>query len=288
MSFKLMTDNTVDLPVSYLDDHEIGVLTLPTQVGDTVFDDYRTIDPRKFFEMMRSGSMPTTSQVNTQYAKEHFLEEIKSTKEILYLAFSSGLSGTYNSVSVAAQEVMEEHPDVKIQVIDTLCAAMGEGLLLHKTIEYKNAGHTMEEVAAFAEENKWHVVHLFTVDDLFHLFRGGRVSKAAAIIGSLASVKPILQVDKEGRLINTGKVRGRKKSLATLADMMGEKMGSYKDKNDIFMINHGDCEEDAIYLADLIKKKYGIENVMINCLGGTIGAHTGPGLIALFFMGDER
>lgn len=288
MSFKLMTDNTVDLPVSYLDENDIGVFTLPTQVDGKVYDDYRTVDPKIFFENMRKGSMPTTSQVNTQQAKDGFLDEIQRSKEILYLAFSSGLSGTYSSVSIAAREVMEEHADVRIIVIDTLCAAMGEGLMLHKTIEYKNAGHTMDEVADFVEKTKLNVVHLFTVDDLFHLYRGGRVSRTTAIIGSLASIKPILHVDNEGRLINISKTRGRKKSLATLADMMGDKMGSYRDKNDIIMINHGDCEEDAIYLADMIKEKYGIGNAMINCLGGTIGAHTGPGLIALFFMGDER
>ncbi|MBR1691897.1 MAG: DegV family protein [Lachnospiraceae bacterium] len=288
MSFKLMTENTTDLPVEYLDAHEIGVFTLPAQVDGKTYDDYRTIDSKMFFENMRKGSMPTTSQVNPEVAREGLLREIEQHKEILVIAFSSGLSGTYSSISVAAEEIMEEHKDVKIIVIDSLCASMGEGLLLHKTIAYKDAGHTLEETAAYVESIKMNVVHLFTVDDLFHLYRGGRVSKTTAVIGSLANIKPILHVDCEGHLINISKTRGRKKSLSTLVEMMGEKMGSFADKNDIFMISHGDCEEDAVFLADMIKKRFGIEQVLINCLGATIGAHTGPGLIALFFMGDER
>jgi len=283
-----MTENTTDLPIEYYNEHEIGVFTLPAQVDGRTYDDYRTIDSRLFFENMRNGSMPTTSQVNTEVAKEGFLEEIKHSREILYLGFSSGLSGTYSSVSVAATEVMELHPEVRILVIDTLCASLGEGLLLHKAVEYKEEGHSLEETAEYIEKIKLNVVHLFTVDDLFHLYRGGRVSRTSAIIGTLAGIKPILHVDNEGKLINIAKVRGRRKSLITLVDMMEEKMGAFRDKNDIFMISHGDCEEDALYLAELIKKRFGIEKTVVNCLGATIGAHTGPGLIALFFMGDMR
>lgn len=288
MAFKLMTDNTVDLPVEFLKEHEIGVFTLPARVDDEVYDNYETIDSKMFFEKMRNGSMPTTSQVNPSEAKEGFLKVIDTHKEILYLAFSSGLSGTYNSVRLAADEVMEEHPDVKITVIDTLCASLGEGLLLYKAIGLKEAGKSLEEVAEYVESHKMNIVHVLTVDDLFHLYRGGRVSKATAVVGSLANIKPMIHVDHEGRLINFSKVRGRKKSLVTLVNLMEQKMGSYAGKNDIFMISHGDCEEDAVYLADMIKEKFGIEKVLINCLGATIGAHTGPGLIALFFMGDER
>lgn len=288
MAFKLMTDNTVDLPVEFLKEHEIGVLTLPARIDDEIYDNYETIDSKLFFEKMRNGSMPTTSQINPAEAKEGFLKVIDSYKEILYLAFSSGLSGTYNSVKIAADEVMEEHPDVKIIVIDTLCAALGEGLLLYKAIELKEAGKSFEEVANYVEDHRMNIVHLLTVDDLFHLYRGGRVSKTTAVVGSLANIKPIIHVDNEGHLINFAKVRGRKKAMTTLVNLMEQKLGSYAGKNDIFMISHGDCEEDAMFLANLIKEKFGIEKVLINCVGATIGAHTGPGLIALFFMGDER
>lgn len=288
MAFKLMTDNTVDLPVDFLEEHNIGVFTLPAMVNGEEYTDYKTIDNKKFFEEMRAGSMPTTSQVNPDVAKSGFLEQIKTDKEILFLAFSSGLSGTYNSIKIAADEVMEEHSDVRIVVIDTLCAAMGEGLILYKAIELKEAGKTLDEVAEYVENNKMNVVHLFTVNDLFHLFRGGRVSRATAVIGTLANIKPILHVNEEGRLVSIAKARGRKKSLVTLLDLMEKKLGSFKDKNDVFMISHGDCEEDAKLLADMVKERFGIEKVMINCLGATIGAHTGPELIALFFMGDVR
>lgn len=288
MAFKLMTDNTADLPMAYYDEHDITVLTLPAKVEDKIYADYREIDYTVFFEQMRKGSMPTTSQVNPAEAKDAFLEQIKEHKEILYLAFSSGLSGTYNSIRMAAEEVMEENPDVRIRVIDTLCAALGEGMLVMKTVELKEAGKTMDETADWVEQYKMNVVHLFTVDDLFHLYRGGRVSKATAVVGTLANIKPILHVDEEGKLINIGKVRGRKKSLSTLISLMETKMGSFADKNTVITISHGDCEDDAKLLAEMIKEKYGIEQILINCLGATIGAHTGPGLIALFFMGDER
>lgn len=288
MAFKLMTDNTADLPIAYYDEHDITVLTLPAKVEDNIYADYRTIDCKMFFEQMRQGSMPTTSQVNPAEAKDVFLEQIKEYDEILYLAFSSGLSGTYNSVRMAAEEVMEENPNVRIRVIDTLCAALGEGLLVMKTVALKEDGKTMEETADWVERNKMNIVHLFTVDDLFHLYRGGRVSKATAVVGTLANIKPILHVDEEGKLVNIAKVRGRKKSLSTLTSLMETKMGSFADKNTVITISHGDCEEDAELLAEMIKEKFGIEQILINCLGATIGAHTGPGLIALFFMGDER
>lgn len=290
MSFKLMTDNTTDLPVDYFEENDIGVLTLPVQVDDMVYDDYRTMDCKLFFENMRAGTLPTTSQVNPEAAKDAFLKVIEEekVKEILYLAFTSGMSGTYNSVRIAAEEVMEEKPGIKIVVIDSLCASLGEGLLVYKANLYKSQGHTIDETAAYVEEIKWNVVHLVTVDDLHHLYRGGRINKATAVVGSMANIKPIIHVDKEGRLVNIQKVRGRKKSLMKLVEMMGEQMGSFASKNDIVMIAHGDAEDEAQNVAEIIKEKYGIEKVVINCLGATIGAHTGPGLIAIFFMGDVR
>ena len=290
MSFKLMTDNTADLPIQFYDENQIGVLTLPVQVGDTVYDDYRTTDSKMFFENMRAGTMPTTSQVNPDGAKEGFMKVIEEEgiKEILYLAFSSGLSGTYNSVRIAAEELMEERPDVKVIVIDTLCAAMGEGLLVYKANTYKQQGHTLEETAEYVESIKMNMVHIITVDDLFHLYRGGRVNKATAVVGSLVNIKPIIHVDNEGRLVSVSNARGRKKSFSKLVEMMETQMGKFISENDVIMINHGDVEDEAKLVADMIREKYGFNNIMINCIGATIGAHTGPGLIAIFFMGEER
>ena len=207
---------------------------------------------------------------------------------MLHLAFSSGLSGSYNSVRLAAEELKEEYPDRKIIVVDSLCASLGEGLFVYKAVQMKEAGASMEEVAAWLEEHKQNFCHVFTVDDLFHLYRGGRVSKAAAIVGTMINLKPLLHVDDEGHLIPLSKVRGRKKSLATLVSMMEERIGSWKDKNDIIFISHGDCEEDAQYVAKLVREKFGYESFLINTIGATIGTHSGPGTVALFFMGEYR
>ena len=290
MSFKIMTDNTADMPIQFYDENDIGVLTLPVTVGETVYDDYRTIDSKMFFDNMRAGTMPTTSQVNPDGAKEAFLKVIdgEGIKEILYLSFSSGMSGTYNSVRIAAEEIMEERPDVKVKVIDTLCAAMGEGLLVYKANLYKQQGHTLEETAEYVEKIKLNVVHLITVDDLFHLYRGGRINKATAVVGSLVNIKPIIHVDNEGHLVSVSNARGRKKSFAKLVEMMGTQMGEMASQNDVIMINHGDAEDEAKLVAGMIKEKYGFENIMINSIGATIGSHTGSGLVAIFFMGEER
>ena len=210
------------------------------------------------------------------------------SKNILHIAFSSGLSGTCSSAEVAAQQVMSENPGCTIRVIDSLAASLGQGLLVHKAIMMKESGASFEEVADWVENNKLNLVHNFTVEDLFHLHRGGRVSKTAAILGTMINIKPMLHVDDEGHLINIGKVRGRRKSIISLADAMEKQMGSRKGENDIVFISHGDCREDAQFLADIIRERFGIENFLINYVGPTIGAHSGPGTLALFYLGDYR
>ena len=288
--FKLVTDNTADLPLEYLKEHKVDYMVLSYILDGVAYGKEKELDWKEFYNMMREGKMPTTSQVNPDEAKNFFEECIKENKEILYLAFSSGLSGTYNSGRIAAEEVMEEHPDVKIIVIDSRCASLGEGLLVHKAIQMRDAGKTMEETAQWIQEHINNLVHVFTVDDLFHLYRGGRVSKTAAVFGTLASIKPKLHVDDEGHLIVIGKVRGRKKSLNALVDYMEEKMGSWEQENkeDYIFISHGDALEDAEYVRDQIKERFGMEHFLINNIGPTIGAHAGPGTSALFFMGESR
>lgn len=289
--FKITTDSTTDLPVEYLKEHNVGCMPISYILDGVTYGREQELDWKEFYSMMRNdGKMPTTSQINPEEAREYFEEYIKTDKEILHLAFSSGLSGTYNNMRIAAEEIMEEHPDCRIVVVDSLCASMGEGLFVHKAIQLRDAGKTLDETADWLNANVQNFVHVFTVDDLFHLHRGGRVSKAAAVIGTLVSIKPKLHVDREGHLIVIDKVRGRKKSLNALVDYMEEKMGSHlqENKDDYVFISHGDALEDAEYVRDQIKERFGIEHFLINHIGPTIGAHSGPGTIALFFMGESR
>lgn len=286
--YVIMTDNTVDMPLSWFQENQVDYLCLSCSMDGEIYDKEHVIDDKEFYRRMRAGSMPTTSQVNPTAAEEIFESVLKEGKDVLYLAFSSGLSGTYNSCRVAAEELRESYPDRRIEVIDTLAASMGEGLLVWYAAKKKAEGRSMEEVVQWVRENILHICHVFTVDDLNHLYRGGRVSKATAVLGTLANIKPMLHVDNEGKLIPVGKVRGRKKSLATLVSMMEERIGAYRSKNEMVMISHGDCEEDAAYVAKLVEEKFGITHVMMNTIGATIGAHAGPGTVALFFLGDYR
>ncbi len=288
MSFKLVTDTASDLRREYLEKHDIGVLSLAYIIDGDTYNWNHPMDDHAFYDKMREGSMPTTSQVNIEDAENMFESLIQENDEILCVAFSSGLSGTYNSIAVGAKNVCEAHPDKKIRVVDSRAASMGEGLMVEWARKMRDEGKTMDEVADFMEENFNHFAHVFTVDDLNHLHRGGRVSKATAIVGTLANIKPVLHVDDEGHLINVGKVRGRKKSLLELVNMMEQKIGDHVADNQTIFISHGDCLEDAQFVADEIKKRFGIEDFMINYVGPTIGAHTGPGVVALFFYGNER
>lgn len=287
-NYIITTDTTTDLPEDYIKKHDLGIMSLTYTLEGTTYSKDNPLDVKLFYEKMRNGSMPTTSQVNPENAKNIFLPYLKDGYDILHIAFSSGLSGSYNSTRIAAEELSEEFPDRKITIIDSLAASLGEGLLVHKAVMLKEQGADLDAVADWVEQNKLHIVHNFTVDDLFHLHRGGRVSKATAILGTMINVKPILHVDDEGHLIALSKVRGRKKSLQALVNSMEQQMGAYRSQNDIVFISHGDSLADAQYVADLVKQRFGIESFLINYVGPTIGAHSGPGTIALFYMGDYR
>lgn len=288
--FKLVTDNTADLSDEYLKQNGIEYMSLSYILEGVVYGKDNEMNWQIFYHMMREGKMPTTSQINPEDAKEFFEQCILENKEILYICFSSELSGTMNNARIAAQQIMEEHPDVKIVVFDSLSASLGEGLVVHKAIQMRDAGKSLDETVAWLEEHVQNFVHVFTVDDLFHLYRGGRVSKTTAIVGTLASIKPKLHVDNEGHLTVIGKVRGRKKALNALVDYMEEKMGFWAEENrkDYVFISHGDALEDAEYVRDKVKERFGFENFIINNIGPTIGTHSGPGTIALFFMGESR
>ena len=288
MGYLITTDNMADLPEEYLKEKQLLTMSLTYLLNGQTYNAENSLPYQEFYKKMREGCMPTTSQINPQEAKEKLTEFLKINKNIIHIAFSGGLSGTFNSVRLAAQELMEEQPDCRITVIDSLAASMGEGLLVYKALEQQEAGLSYEEMVEWIESNKLHVCHYFTVDDLFHLYRGGRVSKAAAVLGTMINLKPVLHVDDEGHLIPLSKVRGRKKSLNALVDGMEKQMGSFREKNDIIVLSHGDCYEDALYVQEQIKKRFGIEKFMISPVGPTIGAHSGPGTVALFFMGEAR
>lgn len=286
--YVITTDSTCDLPASFIAENNLDVIPVLYSINDVVYGTPDSnMDIKDFYDAMRNGTMPTTMACNIEDCKAVFEKYAKDGVDVLHLAFSSGLSSTYNNAVIAANEVMEEYPNCKVTVIDTLAASMGEGMLVYYAVKLKNEGKSLEEVADFVEENKANVISRFTVDDLHHLHRGGRVSKTTAIVGSLINVKPILHVDEEGHLKSLENARGRKKSLSRILDMMEEGIKDYKGTNEIAFLSHGDCEEDAKYIADEIEKRFGIKT-MINVLGQTIGTHTGPNLIALFYMGTKR
>lgn len=285
-SYIITVNSTVDVPKEWLDERGIPVVPLKYTIDGQTYEDMNGLSAKEFFDKLREGHMAVTSQVNPEEAKELLEPFVKEGKDILHLAFSSGLSGTCNSMRIAAQELMEEYPERKVIVVDTLCACLGEALLLYYVLKQQKEGKTIEEAAAWAEENKLHVCHNVTVDDLHHLQRGGRVSKATAVLGTMVQIKPVIHVDNQGKLQVIGKERGRKKSLHKIVDMAVEKSSGWD--NEIVMITHGDCVEDAEYVAGLVKEKMGVSDVMINNIGTVIGSHTGPGVMAVFHMGNER
>ena len=283
----IMTDSTVDLPKENLiEELQVPYIPLSYIMDGVTYEDMSGLSGKEFFDKIRAGSLPTTSQVNPEQAKKALEPYVKEEKDILFIGFSSALSGTFNSIRMAAEELMEEYPERKIITVDSLCACLGEGLLVYKAVQLKRAGKSLEEVAKWTEENKLHICHNVAIDDLNHLHRGGRVSKTAAIMGTMIQIKPIIHMNDNGELQVIGKQRGRKKALQHIVNMAVEQSKGWE--NDIIMITHGDCEEDAQYVAKLVREKMGIENILINCIGSVIGSHTGPGVVAVFCMGEKR
>lgn len=284
--YVITVNSTVDLPKEWLEERKVPVIPLKYTIDNETYTDMEGLSSKEFFEKLRDGKMATTSQINPEEARAQLKPFLKEGKDVLHLGFSSGLSGTYNSMRIAGEELKEEYPEAKIIIIDTLCACLGEGLLLYKALQLKEAGKTIEETAKWVEENKLHICHNVTVDDLFHLHRGGRISKASAVLGSVVQIKPIIHMDENGKLQVIGKERGRKKSLNKIVDMAVEQIKGWD--NDIAMITHGDCQEDAEYVAKLVRERLEIENILINNIGTVIGSHTGPGVVAVFVMGNKR
>ena len=287
--YQIITDSTTDLSPEMIEQFGVQVIPLCYMMEGKTFHNIPgggEMDEHSFYEKLRAGVISTTAQVNAEEFIQHFTPVLELGKDILYLAFSSGLSGTYQSAVIAKQELQEKYPERRIEVFDTLCASMGEGLLVYHVCTLQQAGKDMDEVLSWLQENVLHLCHWFTVDDLNHLKRGGRVSAATALVGTMLGIKPVLHVDDEGHLINVSKVRGRKQSLDALVKKMEET--AIEPSNQTIFISHGDCPEDAKYVADLVKSKMGVKDIRINFIGPVIGAHSGPGTVALFFLGTER
>ena len=288
MKYIISTDSTADLPKSYTKEHGVAVQFLSYAFGDTVYDIDTQLDPHDFYTRMRSGEMPTTNACIPDQVQSDFETYLKEGYDILHISFSSGLSASHNNARIAANELAEQYPDRKIVIVDSLCASLGQGLFVHYAVTMKEQGKSLEEVAAWLEENKLHLCHQFTVDDLFHLQRGGRVSKTTALVGSALNLKPFLSVTAEGTLISDGTARGRKKSLRTLVDRMKNSLEETPDTSVPVGIVHGNCLEDAENVAELIKSETGFTNIIINDISPSIGTHAGPGAMGLLYYGKLK
>ncbi len=284
--YVILTDSSCDLPDDIVKKYQLEILQLDFIVeGEGSFHNDQA-DIEKVYSKLRNGANIKTSAANISQASEAIEALFNQKKDILYLGFSSGLSSTYQTVYMAGQELMEEYPERKMISVDTLAASMGQGLLVYKACQAKDSGKSLEENAQYIEEIKLKLCHWFTVDDLFFLKRGGRISGVTATVGTMLSIKPILHVDDEGHLINVSKVRGRKAAITELANRM-ENLAVHPEDQDIF-ISHGDCIEDAEKLASIIKERFGNDRITISYVGPVIGAHSGPGTLALFFLGEHR
>ena len=287
--FVIMTDSCCDLTAQMADELGLVVLPLSLLIGEDTYRNYldgRDIGFKEFYDRVRGGAMPSTSAVSVGDFEDAMRPILSEGKDILYLAFSSALSTTYQSAVIASEELKQEFPDAKIYTVDSKAASLGQGLYVYLCAQQKLAGKSIDEVYAYAEDVKLKICHWFTVDDLNHLKRGGRVSAATALVGTMLSIKPVLHVDNEGRLISVSKARGRKASLLALVDQMEKSAVDPKDQT--VFISHGDCEEDVNFVADEIRRRFGTETIHVNYVGPVIGSHTGAGVVALFFVGTER
>ena len=285
-NYKIITDSCCDLPVEKIRELDLTVVSLDLMFRGDTRKDAVTDDIKEVYDALRAGESATTSAVNPEGWKGAMEPALKEGKDALVLTFSSGLSTTYQSAVIAADELKETYPHRTINVVDTLCASLGQGLLVWLAAQKRDAGMSLAELTAWVEDNKQNICQWFTVDDLMYLKRGGRISATTALVGTMLKIKPVLHVDAEGHLVNVGKVRGRKASIDALVAKMGQlAIDGYKE---LVTICHGDCLEDAEYLAKKLKEDYGVKEVFIGYTGAVIGSHSGPGTLALFFLGKER
>ena len=286
MDFQIITDSCCDFPTPMYGQLGLTFVPLTVEFRGNTFDDKNDDTLKDMYQGLRAGEVAKTSAVNPSRWSQAMEKALAAGKDVLVLAFTSGLSTTYQSAVIAAEELKDAYPDRKIQVIDTLCASMGQGLLVWYACKKRDEGLSLDEVAQWVLDNRLHLCHWFTVDDLMYLKRGGRISAATALVGTMLQIKPLLHVDDEGHLINMTKTRGRKAAIDAMVKKAQE-LGAGYDNSTMF-ISHGDCLSDAEYLSRQLKEKCGVKDVVISYVGAVIGSHSGPGTLALFFLGSHR
>ncbi|KGK90836.1 DegV family protein [Clostridium sp. HMP27] len=288
MNTVIVIDSCSDLPRDFVEKNNIPSLGINVMLNGREFvDDFgKTVTYKEFYDAVREGEMPTTAQVNSETYKEEFLKHVKENKSIIYLAFSSGLSGSINSANIAKDEILEEYKNADITIIDTKSASLGEGLIVYYAYDMLKKGCSKEEIVNWVEKNKLKVNHWVIADDLNHLKRGGRISGTQAVVGTLLNIKPVINVDDEGRLIPVAKVKGRKKALRTLVDKFRERVVNPEEQ--VIFISHSDCASDAELVKSMILEEFKVKDFIINQIGPGIGSHTGTGTVTLFFIGDSR
>ena len=285
MNFKIITDSCCDLPAEMIAGLELGIAPLSLEMDGRAYAEGE-MTPRELYDHMRNGKLPKTAAVNPEGWARAIRPALEQGRDVLVLAFSGALSATCQNAFLAAEELREVFPDRQIIVIDTLCAAIGQGLLVCTAAKLREEGKSLDETAAWIEAHRQNVCHWVTVEDLMHLKRGGRVSAATAVVGTMLNIKPIIRMDDSGRLESVGKCRGRKAALNHLLDRMAESFDP--TISDTVFIGHGDCPADAQYLESRVRERFGVQNVHVNYIGAVIGAHTGPGVAVLFFFGKNR
>ena len=289
MSYRIITDSCANLTDELIESLDLDIIPLSYFIGGKEYIGYQKgvpTDYKTFYDLARKREKITTSQITYEAFEKAFTEVLETGNDFLYIGFSSGLSGSYQAAVRVANDLQKKYPERKMVVVDSLCASMGQGLLVYHAVQRKNEGKSLEEVAKWVEDNKLRLVHWFTVDDLFFLNRGGRVSATSAVAGTILGIKPVLHVDDEGHLILMEKVRGRKASLNALINHMIETIQDAAQQ--VIFISHGDCIEDAKYIAEKIKQSIKVKDIIINYIDPVIGAHSGPGTAALFFLGSKR
>lgn len=286
MHYQIITDSCCDFPTPMYKTLGLSFVPLSVEFRGETYDDKNDDSLKDMYDGLRAGEAAKTSAVNPTHWSEVMESALAAGQDVLVLVFSSGLSTTYQSAAIAAEELSEKYPDRTIRVVDTLCASMGQGLLVWYACKKRDEGMSLEELYSWVMENRLHLCHWFTVDDLMYLKRGGRISAATALVGTMLQIKPLLHVDDEGHLISMTKARGRKAAIDALV-RKAQELGEGYDNSTMF-ISHGDCREDAEYLAQQLKEKRGVKEVVISYVGAVIGSHSGPGTLAVFFLGKNR
>ena len=286
MSYQIITDSGCDLSLQMYEKLGVTVVPLCLNFRGEERRDLSENCIKELYDAMRGGETAGTAAINPTEWAANIEPVLANGEDVLVMVFSSGLSTTYQSAMIAAEELKEKYPERTVYVVDTLCASRGQGMLVWHACQKRDAGMSLEELYQWCEDNKLHLCHWFTVDDLVYLKRGGRVSAATALLGSMLQIKPVMHVDNEGHLINMSKVRGRKASIEAIAKKLGET--GIPGANDTVFICHGDCIEDAQLLEKIVKEKYGVKEVLTYYTGAVIGSHSGPGTLALFFLGEHR